>query len=58
MVFYQLEFTPVSRTGPVVVVKPDGCLSGLVSVGGARQPPLQDGEAVTNAASRLLKPGS
>ncbi len=26
MVFYQLEFTPVSRTGPAVVVKPDGCL--------------------------------
>lgn len=47
-----------TRTGPAVVVKPDGCLSDLVSVGGVRQPPLQDGEAVTNAASRLLKAGS
>jgi hypothetical protein len=58
MLFYQLEFTPVSGTGPVVVVKPDGCLSDLVSVGGVRQPPLQDGDTVTNAAARLLKPGS
>jgi hypothetical protein len=58
MVFYQLEFTPVSRTRPAVVVKPDGCLSDLVSVGGVRQPPLQDGEAVTSAAARLLKAGS
>jgi hypothetical protein len=58
MVFYQLEFTPVSRTGPTVVVKPDGCLSDLVSVGEISQPPLQDGEAVTNAAARLLKAGS
>jgi hypothetical protein len=58
MVLYQLEFIPASRTGPAVVIKPDGCLSDLVSVGGVMQPPLQDGDTVTNAAARLLKPGS
>jgi hypothetical protein len=58
MVFYQLEFTPVSKTGPAVVVKPDGCLSDLVSAGGGTQPPLQDADTVTNAAARLLKAGS
>jgi hypothetical protein len=57
-VFYQLEFTPVSGTGLAVVVKPDGCLSDDLLAGGVSQPPLQDGEAVTNAASRLLKAGS
>jgi hypothetical protein len=30
----------------------------FVSVGEVRQPPLQDGETVTNAAARLLKAGS
>lgn len=53
--FYQLEFTPVSSRDPDVVVKPDGCLSDLVSAGGVRQPPLQDSDAVTSAAARLLQ---
>jgi hypothetical protein len=58
MIFYQLVFTPAAAAGPAVVVRPDGCLADQVSAGGAWQPPLADGQAVTSAAARLLQAGS